>query len=223
MTTGPVLNSGTSVASSADKTISSNKDDFLKMLVTQLENQDPMSPQDPNDFSKQMTQFGMLEQLFNVNDNLKKGLSTDTTSNRVMAAGLVGKKVSVGSNVLKITDSGIDPFKFELAGDSKAAIVTVYDGSGRPASVKNYANLEAGMHSIKFDGVDQYGNDLNNGIYKYEVKAIDEEGIPVEVKSQRDAVIDGVKFEGDTPILMIDGVAYSMDEILEIKDASSKL
>ncbi|MGJ9381413.1 flagellar hook assembly protein FlgD [Salipaludibacillus neizhouensis] len=69
------------------------KDEFLKLLLTQLQNQDPMNPMKDQEFIAQMAQFSALEQTTNMNSNLEKFLDMQTTQNFVSHSDLIGKQV----------------------------------------------------------------------------------------------------------------------------------
>jgi flagellar basal-body rod modification protein FlgD len=72
-----------------------DKNTFLKLFTTQLQNQDPLNPMDSTAFTAQLAQFSSLEQLYNVNDNLKTLLTGQNSLFSSMAANLIGKQVTV--------------------------------------------------------------------------------------------------------------------------------
>lgn len=74
-------------------TNSLDKNTFLKLFTTQLKNQDPLNPMDATAFTAQLAQFTSLEQLYNVNDNLKTLLSTQNSLLSHMSANLIGKQI----------------------------------------------------------------------------------------------------------------------------------
>lgn len=69
------------------------KDEFLKILLTQLQNQDPMNPMEDQEFIAQMAQFSSLEQMTNMNDNIQKFIDRQTHNDFVSHSDLIGKKV----------------------------------------------------------------------------------------------------------------------------------
>ena len=83
--------SGSSVISSSANTESISGTDFLKMLITQLSNQDPMNPMSNQDFSAQMAQFGSLDQLEEMNKNMNNQFAGQSLG---LASALIGKKIT---------------------------------------------------------------------------------------------------------------------------------
>ncbi|MFV8827155.1 flagellar hook assembly protein FlgD [Alkalihalobacterium sp. APHAB7] len=69
------------------------KDDFLKILITQLQNQDPTNPMDDREFISQMAQFSSLEQMTNMNKTLEKFIATQTDNKLVQNSHLIGKEI----------------------------------------------------------------------------------------------------------------------------------
>src|SRR5690349_1933615 len=86
---------GTTEQPNAMKQLSGNFSTFLTLLTTQLKNQDPTSPMDSNQFTQQLVMYSQVEQQIGTNDNLKTLISQGTSNATTMAAGYLGKKVSV--------------------------------------------------------------------------------------------------------------------------------
>src|SRR6201981_1569760 len=85
----------TSQAAGASKTLSSNFDTFLTLLTTQLQNQDPLSPMDSNQFTQQLVQFSQVEQQINTNDNLKSLITQGANQTGAYAVSYLGKAVTI--------------------------------------------------------------------------------------------------------------------------------
>lgn len=83
------------IAAATTATNSLDKNTFLKLFTTQLKNQDPLNPMDATAFTAQLAQFTSLEQLYNVNDNLKTLLSTQNSLLSNMSANLIGKTIAM--------------------------------------------------------------------------------------------------------------------------------
>lgn len=84
----------TSAKSAATKTTAMSKDDFLKMLIAQLKNQDPTSPQQGTEFATQMAQFASVEQLTNVNAALQSQNQNSLNLISAQAINLIGKEIT---------------------------------------------------------------------------------------------------------------------------------
>lgn len=155
------------------------KEDFLKLLVTQLRYQDPMSPEDPKDFVAQLAQFSSLEQQLNANTNL----------------------VAVGKVVQHLADSlgmsrgwrfwgrpcegGQRPYHLRRPGgerllpaprDARQVTVTIFDASGKTIRTLELGSQSAGLRQFTWDGKDAQGKTVPDGSYSYQVRALDRQG-----------------------------------------------
>src|SRR4051794_36053729 len=81
---------------------SATKDQFLKLLIAQMKNQDPLSPPDADKFSEQMTQFGQLEQLFNLNDSMSSIAQHQSSMDRSQAVSLIGREVEAQGDQIEL-------------------------------------------------------------------------------------------------------------------------
>ena len=88
------------VASSGQKLVGSNFDTFLKMLTTQMTNQNPMSPMSTQEFTAQLVQFSQVEQLMNMSRSVERGVTVQESTNLLQAASLAGQTVSVRSETV---------------------------------------------------------------------------------------------------------------------------
>src|SRR5476649_2407617 len=95
MTVAPVAAAATAAASTAQKTLAGNFNTFLTLLTTQLQNQDPLSPMDSNQFTQQLVQFSQVEQQINTNDNLKSLITQGTNQTGAYAVSYLGKAVTI--------------------------------------------------------------------------------------------------------------------------------
>lgn len=90
------LNNVTAASPPAPKAVTPKtvgKDEFLRLFVTQLKYQDPLSPMDSTGFTTQLAQFSSLEQLTNINDGMKSLLLSQNSLQNALSANLIGKKV----------------------------------------------------------------------------------------------------------------------------------
>src|SRR5262245_45187812 len=113
--------SGTTASSGAVKgtTKESPKETFMKLLVAQLEHQNPLSPMDNAQFTQQLAQFTSLEQLQSMNANLSALMQAQTTTNGLQAATLIGNQIQAQANTTHVPKQGAaTPFQYTLAADS---------------------------------------------------------------------------------------------------------
>ncbi|CUS91166.1 flagellar hook assembly protein FlgD, partial [Candidatus Kryptobacter tengchongensis] len=127
-----IPSSGSSVQN-PDKAIL-GKDDFLKLLIAQLNYQDPLNPIQSAEFASQLAQFSSVEQLYNINSNLLKSIDASYATNRsitnALISNLIGKKVVVYGDVLKLEAGNDIEFGYELKGDASSVEIKIFDSAG---------------------------------------------------------------------------------------------
>src|SRR5690554_2468491 len=142
------------------------KDDFLRLLVTQLRHQDPLNPLDQNEFLAQTAQFTSLEQLQGINDQLSTLRETAGQSTLAEAAALLGRTARSAGRDLTMESGGTElPFIVET--EVSQVVVEILDAEGRVVRQITTGPLEPGTHSVTWDGRDGVGQMLTPGSYFY--------------------------------------------------------
>jgi flagellar basal-body rod modification protein FlgD len=196
------------------------KDDFLKLMISQLKYQDPMSPMDGTQFASQLAQFSSLEQLSNLNTNVENSINANyvltQSINNTMSATLIGKDVKLsGSNVQYANQSDIQ-LGYNLPANAVSAQLNVYDSNGNIVKTINNVPTTSGDHKLSWDFTDNNGNKVPVGTYTFDIKAKDVGQNDMTATYFKYGTIDGIKFSDSGSQLMIDGAAYSLSDILEI-------
>ncbi len=171
------------------------KEDFLKLLVAQLQNQDPLNPDNPTEFTAQLAQFSSLEQLFTLNESMNNLTTSNANADRFTTLNTIGKDVTYNSSSFNFTG---DPVEIGYQLDGKASKVTLsLQKDGVTIGTINGEELEKGNHFISWDGVLDDGKSATPGNYKIviEAKAATEDGVSANplVRSE----VTGVDLEGD--------------------------
>jgi len=163
---GTQLNSTSSSSSSSVSGANStlNESDFLKLLTTQLEKQDPLNPQNPSDFAAELAQFSTASGVQALNQTLGTG-------GGVQAAGLVGKNVAVPGNALVLGTSGTAQGAFNLSAAATDVKLTITDASGNVVSVVDLGAMGAGSQNFSWNGQSLDGKAQPAGTYSYSIKA----------------------------------------------------
>jgi len=161
------------------------KEDFLKLLVTQLRHQDPLNPEDPKDFVAQLAQFSSLEQQINANSNLASlgelFKTLKTSQNMTQGISLLGKTVKGSGNMLTMSGGKASEASFQLPLEAKEVQVGIFNSAGQLVRTINLGSQSAGSHSLAWDGKDDKGNAVADGLYAYQVNAKDNAGKSMEV------------------------------------------
>jgi len=207
-------------ASAANKVM--DKDDFLRLLVAKLTTQDPLSPMKDEDFVAQLAQFSSLEQLTNMNDNLKQDIQwnyllSQTISN-TMATSLIGRTVKAESSILYVEQGGTADVAFNLDRTAAEVTITIRDQNGRAVRTITEKNLETGDHGVKWDGIDDSGAQAAAGAYTIEITATDEDGKSFTPLQRLEGKVMGVTYRDGIALLNVNGQLLPLASVLEVKE-----
>jgi flagellar basal-body rod modification protein FlgD len=151
-----------------------------------------------------------------VNSNLNGINAALTAQNNYQAINLVGKSVVAEGNTFSVSDGESTGVKLTL---DESAIVTMYisDSAGSRVRTVEIGALEAGKHDLTWDARDLYGRTVDDGEYRFLLSAENIDGEQVDTLTQIQGVVTGVSFaEGDLPVVMINGIKVSINNIMEI-------
>jgi flagellar basal-body rod modification protein FlgD len=214
--------STSSSATSASNKNTLGKDDFLKLMIAQMKNQDPMSPMDGTAYSAQLAQFSSLEQLTNLNNNVTQSMETNTTLtqsiNNTMMATLIGKDVKLGGDELVLNGQDKINFSYSLPKSATSVSIKVYNSVGAHVKTITNAPTAAGENKLSWDLSD---NTLANGNYTYSLEAVDANGKSISTTAYKEGTIDSVRFTSKGTVLVIDGAEYSLSSIAEVLNTKS--
>lgn len=150
---------------------------FLKLLVTQLNNQDPLNPMQNAELTSQLAQMSTVSGIEKLNSTLS-GLVNQTGSNQVLqAASLIGYNVLSPGNTLttKEPEAGKDPatqaFAVQLPGTAADVDIKIVDATGKVVRTINGGAMTEGVNAVTWDGKDDAGNVVPAGAYRFTVEA----------------------------------------------------
>ncbi len=193
--------------------VSAQKDQFLKLLLAQLQNQDPLNAPDASKFSEQMTAFGQLEQLFNLNDSMSKMASAGLNSQNGQSVALIGKNVVVQSDQLEVANGRSGTIGYQLEIPAQTVALEIRDAHGHVVRSMNMNDQAAGTTFMEFDGRDDAGRALPDGLYKMNVTASSADGGVIPVTSMMRSVVDGVQFTPDGTVLIAGTRNFNMTQV----------
>ncbi|WP_263139168.1 flagellar hook assembly protein FlgD [Pseudomonas sp. RIT-PI-AD] len=167
------------------------KDQFLQLLVTQMNNQNPLDPQDNSEFVAQLAQFSTVEGIGNLNTSMTTLLANTQSSQALQASSLVGRKVIVTTNKAVLDTGESLKGAINLTGASNNVYVNVYDSTGAQVNRINLGTQPAGTVSFTWDGKDSNGTQTPTGTYTFEAQATIE-GQNVAMSTNLPANVDSV-------------------------------
>jgi flagellar basal-body rod modification protein FlgD len=213
--------SGIAQALGGDKEL--GQDAFLKLLVAQLKNQDPLNPQENSEFVAQLAQFSSLEQTVGINDRLDQLSLQNQGLQNSQVVDLVGKTATVKGDIVTLKGGGtIVPINFKLDGAAAQSIVTIRDGSGRDVRTIEVGPRPAGTVTVQWNGQDDNGIAQPAAPYQVVVTAKNDAGGPVSLTQQARGTIDAVSFDSGFPVIHLDsGVAAPVGDLLQVSPATN--
>jgi flagellar basal-body rod modification protein FlgD len=208
---------GTAAAENAmKKSTGMNKDDFLKLFVTQLQNQDPLNPQDSSQFISQLAQLTQVEQAYNTNTNLTSMLNQGGNSMTVASVSMIGKQVEAAGSQVGLQAGTPSAINFNLAQPAAQVTVSVLDATGAVVKTLSGASVAAGEGSIAWDGTNNAGTAMAPGAYSFAVSAKDASGSAVGCTPLIKGKVDGVDMSGATPMLTIGNVRINLTDVTSV-------
>jgi flagellar basal-body rod modification protein FlgD len=205
---------GTSTLSGAND-VAMGKEDFLTLLVAQLQNQDPLNPSDPTEFTAQLAQFSQLEQLTNVNESLE-GLTTMSSAVEQMSAlGLIGQDIIVQSEQFHFSGEAME-LGYRLAAPADDVKLYVLSETGSTLATLTAEETGAGEYFVDWDGNGDLDLPLEAGDYYLVVRAVDEEDRLVEAEGLLKGRVAAVDMSGNETQLETDSGTFAMSRLTRV-------
>lgn len=167
------------------------KTEFLELLVAQLNNQNPLDPQDNGEFISQLAQFSSLEGIENLNKSMGDIISSVHSSQTLQAASLVGKNVIIPSDVTQVRTDEPMTGHVLLPESSSHVLISVYAEGGELVDRINLGSLEKGNHTFIWDGTNSDGEQMPDGAYSFKAEGSfggENEGLYTMLPAQVDSV-----------------------------------
>lgn len=196
------------------------KDDFLKLLITKLTNQDPLNPMDDESFIAELAQFSSLEQMSNINESLSSALQWDylqmQTINNTMATSLIGRSVTANYSGVYLDRQNQPTINFTTDRPAARTIVKILDADGKVVRTLTEVDLPAGVNSLKWDGKDSAGNRAEPGYYTIEITAEDTSGNAITPSTFVSGTVQGVVYHDGSAFLKVNGLEIALADVSAI-------
>lgn len=213
-----VATTDTSAASAAMKqSIGMNKDDFLKLFMTQLQNQDPLNPMDSTEQISQLAQLTQVEQSYNTNSNLQSIISALGASSALSAISFVGNEVTAAGSRVALKDGEGADVRFNVPKAAEQVSVNIMDANGNIVRSLTGGVTAAGESTIAWDGKDANGTQLPAGAYSVAVTGTDVAGNTFACSPFIRGTVEGINFAGSSPLMVIGGLEVPFSDLLRVK------
>ncbi|QNU63527.1 flagellar hook assembly protein FlgD [Vreelandella titanicae] len=199
------------------------RESFMTLLITQLENQDPLNPMENAEMTSQLAQINTVSGIEELNSTLE-GITSQMDANQALqASGLIGKGVMVsGKDVLVEKDgdgnSYTTPFGIELAEPAANVKATIVGEGGQVIRVLDLKALDAGVQSFQWDGLNEQKEAAASGRYSVQLEATDAEGEKIESTALQYAVVNSVTPNDGSGSVRLDlGAIYGQINLNDVK------
>jgi flagellar basal-body rod modification protein FlgD len=218
-TTTPSVNTtagsstGTAMGSAANTQLAGNFTEFLQLLTTQLQNQDPTSPLDPNQFTSELVQFASVEQQINTNTSLTTLISLQQTQQAASALSFVGSTVAVSGATAQLAN-GQASWNYSVTQPATAAI-SITNSSGQVVYTTTQT-VQPGAQTFSWNGLDNQGTAWPSGAYTIAINATGTSNQNVPVTTSVQGTVTGVNVSVTPPTLTIGGQSYPLSQITQV-------
>ncbi len=193
------------------------QDSFLKLLVAQMQHQDPLNPQGNEEFIAQLAQFTSLEQLMGVNSSLGDLYAATTSMNNASMTQLLGRSVTAYSDTIPYDGEGNQEIYYTAPEEVDRMTITILDEDGKVVARDELDGINKGENSWRWDGTDVHGVQAKEGHYTVSINAFDANGNPIEVRSLLKGTVNEMSYATGAPVPFVDGVEVSIGEILKVE------
>lgn len=202
-----------STTTSALGSLSGNLNSFLKLLMTQLQNQDPTAPMDTNAFTSQLVQYSSVEQQINTNTNLTNLITATQSNTMLQSSSLVGKQVTVTNDHLTLQNSN-SQIHF-TAPSAEPVTITVTAASGLQVLQSN-VSASAGNNDWTWNGQGTDGTTVADGSYKVVVSSQSGDALATTVTG----TVTGMQRSGTAVDAVMGGLQSDVNTIQSVSSSS---
>jgi len=211
MSTVSGINSGTTGTSTTNangKVL--GEDDFLQMLVAQLQNQDPLNPLSGSDFAAQLAQFSSLDQLTEINTQLSNLASSLSSTSNSQVVSLIGDEVVANGNSIEVSGAS-KTIAYSLPSNVQQGTITISDANGNVVQTLAFGEQQAGNNTMNWNT-----SNVIPGTYTFSISAKDSSGNPVSATTMMSGTVTGVTFKNNVPYLSVNGQDVALSDIVYI-------
>ncbi len=216
----PVATDSNGNAKATGSQQSLGKDDFLQLLVTKLQNQDPMNPSNDESFVAELAQFSSLEQMNNIADGIttanKYSYLSMQSINNSMASSLIGKEVQATYSDIYVKQGDTPTLAFTSDQAAQSVTFTITDSSGTVVDKFTKDGVSSGINTYTWDGKDGKGNTVDTGYYTVSATCTTASGTTFKPPLTITGVVDSVLYKDNSAFVKIGSMEIALGDIKEV-------
>jgi len=186
---------------------------FLTLLTTQLQNQDPLSPLDSNEFTNQLVQFSQVEQGINTNTKLDNLVNLQLSNSTTQALGYVGLDIQYVSAEIALEENTPTTIRYSLDGAASVSKINIFDEGGELV-FSGDAEKGVGAHEFEWNGRDLLNNPLPSGTYAVRIDSTDINEVPVNTTTVVQSRVKGIEQQNGIVFALVGDRAVPISSIL---------
>ena len=207
---------GSGQVQSSSQTLAGDFDSFLKLLTTQLQNQDPLAPMDANEFTSQLVEFASVEQAIQTNTKLGELGELVESSGTTSAMAMFGREVTAATDSVGLAATGDAEIRYQLPEAAAKIAVTILDGQGR--AVRSLAGgAAAGENLMRWDGLDGAGSRVAAGSYRVRVEATRADGTALSAEQYVTGTVEGIEPGANGITLVVAGAEVPLSAVRKVR------
>jgi len=210
--------STTTATNSSDSLSQLGTDDFLTLLLTELQYQDPTDPMDTSQMISQFSNLSQVAQAEETNDYLEAISQYASSMNNSQAVGFIGKTIAYSSDEITVSDGASNCVNYTLASEADDVSVTIYNKDGETVDTIDLGSMSAGTYSFTWDCTDKSGSTMEDATYSFKFSASDESGndVSVSASTEQTATVTGVVYRNGTPCLVTEQGEIPVGSVTEV-------
>ncbi|MFV0623212.1 flagellar hook assembly protein FlgD [Sphingomonas sp. ac-8] len=215
--TGNTPSVASAVGTTAAGKVSEDLNMFLKMLTTQMQNQDPLNPMDTAQYTQQLVQYSQVEQSIQQNQTLKDILASLTTQDMAQSSSFLGREAQFDTNVAGLTSASPAQWNFTADRTVGSLVATVTDSSGKVVDTRTIDPATSGRFS--WDGKLAAGGQAAAGSYTLSIAGQDLSGTSVPVTVNSVGIVKQVTTVGGAVKLGVNGADMPAEKLVRVSSA----
>ncbi|MCY0386015.1 flagellar hook assembly protein FlgD [Robbsia sp. Bb-Pol-6] len=190
---------------------------FMKLLTTEMKNQDPTNPMDSSQMTSQLAQINTVSGIAGLNTTLSSLATQLNATQQVSASALIGKSVLANGNGIQVAAGKASAFGMQLTAPASAVKVTVVDAGGHPVRSMALESKETGMTPLSWDGKDDTGKTVADGSYTFKVSASNGAD-PVSATALSQSKVNSIVQQpnGTAGLMLGNGATTSLSSVAQI-------
>jgi len=192
-----------------------DKDDFMTLLLVELQHQDPTEPMDSEKILTQTSQLAGLEASENTNKALSDLAASLGTSQQFSTIAAIGKTADLGSNAIAFDEGSTSSFEVYFPSDIQEGSVQVLDSSGSVVKTLDVGTNKSGVYQFDWDGLDNAGNSVNSGVYYVTANYTDPDGNDLETRLGA-YPIESVRFDAGQTLVKVGSSYVPLENVKEV-------